>query len=191
MACPVPPRGSSSHSVCVCIMSTGATRKRRRFSSFTAGAITAGTGTGWRRRCARTGTSSAPICAGMATASGRRTAITRWRPTSTTWRSSSTSRTLAPVTIVAHSLGGNICLRYAGIYPDKVRKLVAIEGLGPSPKVIAERGNKPMSERMRELDRRAAQAVGPRAAQVPDASRTPSSACRRRTSISPPSRRVT
>src|SRR6185437_4259663 len=34
---------------------------------------------------------------------------------------------LAPVTIVAHSLGGNISLRYAGLYPDHVRKLVAIE----------------------------------------------------------------
>jgi pimeloyl-ACP methyl ester carboxylesterase len=45
-------------------------------------------------------------------------------------------------------LGGNICLRYTGIHPDKVRKLVAIEGLGPSPKVIAERGNKPISQRM-------------------------------------------
>jgi pimeloyl-ACP methyl ester carboxylesterase len=55
---------------------------------------------------------------------------------------------LAPVTIVAHSLGGNICLRYAGVYPDKVRRLVAIEGLGPSPKVIAER-KKDMGERMR------------------------------------------
>ncbi|HYD08238.1 MAG TPA: alpha/beta hydrolase, partial [Reyranella sp.] len=46
---------------------------------------------------------------------------------------------LAPVTIVSHSLGGNICLRYTGIYPDSVHRLVAIEGLGPSPKVIAER----------------------------------------------------
>jgi pimeloyl-ACP methyl ester carboxylesterase len=55
---------------------------------------------------------------------------------------------LAPVTIVSHSLGGNICLRYTGIYPDKVRKLVAIEGLGPSPKMLAERRTKPMAERM-------------------------------------------
>ena len=31
-----------------------------------------------------------------------------------------------------------------------MRKLVAIEGLGPSPKAIAERGIKDMSERMRE-----------------------------------------
>jgi pimeloyl-ACP methyl ester carboxylesterase len=38
---------------------------------------------------------------------------------------------LAPVTIIAHSLGGNVALRYAGIYPDTVAKLVAIEGLGP------------------------------------------------------------
>jgi pimeloyl-ACP methyl ester carboxylesterase len=55
---------------------------------------------------------------------------------------------LAPVTIIAHSLGGNIALRYAGIYPDKVRKLVAIEGLGPAPQVLAERAKKPIAERM-------------------------------------------
>jgi pimeloyl-ACP methyl ester carboxylesterase len=56
---------------------------------------------------------------------------------------------LAPVTIVAHSLGGNIALRYAGLYPENVRKLVAIEGLGPSPKVIVDRSRQPMAERMR------------------------------------------
>ena len=55
---------------------------------------------------------------------------------------------LAPATIVAHSLGGNIALRYAGIFPDNVRKLVAIEGFGPSPKVMAERGVKPIADRM-------------------------------------------
>lgn len=37
------------------------------------------------------------------------------------------------VTIVAHSLGGNIATRFTGLYPNKVRKLVNIEGLGPSP----------------------------------------------------------
>jgi pimeloyl-ACP methyl ester carboxylesterase len=55
---------------------------------------------------------------------------------------------LAPVTIVAHSLGGNIALRYAGIYPEKVKKLVAIEGLGPSPKATAERAKRGIAERM-------------------------------------------
>ena len=41
------------------------------------------------------------------------------------------------VTIVAHSLGGNIATRFTGLYPEKVRKLVNIEGLGPSPEVRA------------------------------------------------------
>ncbi|MFZ1743082.1 MAG: alpha/beta hydrolase [Pontixanthobacter sp.] len=40
---------------------------------------------------------------------------------------------LSPVTVVAHSLGGNIAIRYSGLYPENVRKLVAIEGLGPGP----------------------------------------------------------
>jgi len=56
---------------------------------------------------------------------------------------------LAPVTIVAHSLGGNIALRYAGIYPDNVRRLVAIEGVGPSPAVVEERNKIPLDEHWR------------------------------------------
>ena len=42
------------------------------------------------------------------------------------------------VTVIAHSLGGNLVTRYTGLYPDKVRKLVNIEGLGPSPKIREE-----------------------------------------------------
>ena len=57
---------------------------------------------------------------------------------------------LAPVTIVSHSLGGNVCLRYAGIYPELVRKLVAIEGLGPSPAMLARMAAKPYAERVRD-----------------------------------------
>lgn len=45
---------------------------------------------------------------------------------------------LSPVTIVSHSMGGNIAIRYSGLYPENVRKLVAIEGLGASPKMIRE-----------------------------------------------------
>jgi pimeloyl-ACP methyl ester carboxylesterase len=56
---------------------------------------------------------------------------------------------LAPITIVAHSLGGNIALRYTGIYPETVRKLVTIEGLGPSPKMLAERAKRSVGERVR------------------------------------------
>jgi len=55
-----------------------------------------------------------------------------------------------PVSIVAHSYGGNISLRYAGIYPDMVKKLVAIEGLGPSPKMLAERFAIDPDKRMRD-----------------------------------------
>ena len=54
------------------------------------------------------------------------------------------------VTIVAHSLGGNIALRYTGLYPDRVEKLVAIEGLGPSPKIIAEHAAKPLADHLRK-----------------------------------------
>jgi pimeloyl-ACP methyl ester carboxylesterase len=56
---------------------------------------------------------------------------------------------VAPVTIIAHSLGGNIALRYAGLYPENVAKLIAIEGLGPSPRRIAERSATAFPERMR------------------------------------------
>jgi pimeloyl-ACP methyl ester carboxylesterase len=55
---------------------------------------------------------------------------------------------LAPVTIIAHSLGGMISLRYAGLYPDNVARIVAIEGLGYSPKYLAERAAKPYHERL-------------------------------------------
>ena len=55
---------------------------------------------------------------------------------------------LAPVTIVAHSLGGNIALRYAGIYPEAVARLAVIEGLGPS--WAAERAARPIADRMDE-----------------------------------------
>jgi len=54
------------------------------------------------------------------------------------------------VTIVAHSLGGNIATRFTGLYPEKVSKLVNLEGLGPSPKVRKENEAKGKAERLRE-----------------------------------------
>jgi pimeloyl-ACP methyl ester carboxylesterase len=56
---------------------------------------------------------------------------------------------LAPVTLIAHSLGGNVALRYAGLYPENVTRLVAIEGLGPSPKWLAERDKVTPDARLR------------------------------------------
>lgn len=55
---------------------------------------------------------------------------------------------LESLTLIGHSLGGNIALRYAGLYPDKLEKLVAIEGLGPSPNMLAERRAQPVTERL-------------------------------------------
>lgn len=56
---------------------------------------------------------------------------------------------LNPVTVIAHSMGGAVALRYAGLYPETVKKLVVIEGLGPSPKMIADREKTPLHERTR------------------------------------------
>lgn len=57
---------------------------------------------------------------------------------------------LAPLTIISHSMGGAIALRYTGLYPETVKKLVVIEGLGPSPKMIAERMESTADERLRK-----------------------------------------
>jgi pimeloyl-ACP methyl ester carboxylesterase len=69
-----------------------------------------------------------------------------------------------PVTIVAHSLGGAISLRYAGLYPERVRRLAAIEGLGQLPQEMLAREALPIAERWREWidERRALSARQPR-----------------------------
>ena len=43
-----------------------------------------------------------------------------------------------PILLIGHSLGGGIVLQYAGVYPDKINKVVAIEGLGPPPDMIQQ-----------------------------------------------------
>ncbi|MFO0689316.1 MAG: alpha/beta hydrolase [Myxococcota bacterium] len=42
---------------------------------------------------------------------------------------------LAPVAIVGHSMGAAVSLYYTGVYPQKVRRLVAIEGMGAPPEL--------------------------------------------------------
>ncbi len=51
-----------------------------------------------------------------------------------------------PLTIIGHSLGGSMALLYAGAFPEKVKRLVLLESLGPFaradeevPEIIAER----------------------------------------------------
>lgn len=41
---------------------------------------------------------------------------------------------LAPVTLIAHSLGGTVASIYAGVYPEAVAHLVVIEGVGFYPR---------------------------------------------------------
>jgi pimeloyl-ACP methyl ester carboxylesterase len=43
-----------------------------------------------------------------------------------------------PATIIGHSLGAAISLQYSGVYPERVRKVIAIEGLGPPAAMMAE-----------------------------------------------------
>ena len=52
---------------------------------------------------------------------------------------------LAPVTIVAHSLGGTIASIFAGAFPEAVQRLVIIEGVGLYPE-----GDDAPSQRLRQ-----------------------------------------
>ena len=36
-----------------------------------------------------------------------------------------------PIVIIGHSLGGAVACQYSGIYPERVKQLIAMEGLGP------------------------------------------------------------
>jgi pimeloyl-ACP methyl ester carboxylesterase len=56
---------------------------------------------------------------------------------------------LAPFVLIGHSLGGNVGLRYAGLYPDSVSRIVAIEGLAHSPTLVAKERATPIEQRLR------------------------------------------
>lgn len=43
----------------------------------------------------------------------------------------------AQIDIVAHSFGGNPATRFAGLYPERVRKLVLVDAMGPTAPAIA------------------------------------------------------
>jgi pimeloyl-ACP methyl ester carboxylesterase len=54
------------------------------------------------------------------------------------------------VHLIGHSLGGAVALMYAGIYPERVKRLVAIEGLGPPPAMLEKLRARPPWQRMQE-----------------------------------------
>lgn len=55
-----------------------------------------------------------------------------------------------PIRIVGHSFGGNIALNYGAAKPDRVRSIVAIEGLGYSQAFYDELMKKSAAERMQD-----------------------------------------
>lgn len=56
---------------------------------------------------------------------------------------------LGPLSIIAHSMGGGISLRYAGIFPETVKEMIVMEGLGPPPAMLKERMSASVQKRMR------------------------------------------
>ena len=57
---------------------------------------------------------------------------------------------MSPLTIIGHSLGGSISLLYTGLHPEMVSKLIAIEGLGPSPQMIKDFAQTGSIERLKD-----------------------------------------
>jgi pimeloyl-ACP methyl ester carboxylesterase len=53
-------------------------------------------------------------------------------------------------TLVGHSLGGNIALRFAALFPERAERVCAIEGLGLSPAAEVRRDGVPRLKRYRE-----------------------------------------
>lgn len=55
---------------------------------------------------------------------------------------------LSRLTIVGHSLGGMISLLFTGAFPERVEKLISIEGFGPPPAMLKRREATPPHERL-------------------------------------------
>jgi pimeloyl-ACP methyl ester carboxylesterase len=72
-----------------------------------------------------------------------------------------------PVTLVGHSLGGSVTVMYSGVYPERVQKLVSIEGLGPPPAMIERMRARPPHERMQDWVRQMRDLSGRHARRYP------------------------
>lgn len=56
-----------------------------------------------------------------------------------------------PVTVVGHSFGGNVAARFTAAFPEKVRKLVMLDGMGPAPKAREEWARRGLVKRTRDF----------------------------------------
>jgi pimeloyl-ACP methyl ester carboxylesterase len=54
-----------------------------------------------------------------------------------------------PITILAHSMGAAVALNYTGAFSRNVKKLICIEGMGPSPEMVAELAKQTIDQRVR------------------------------------------
>ncbi len=52
--------------------------------------------------------------------------------------------------LIGHSLGAHIALRFCAVYPDMVRRVVAIEAVGAPPEILARRSGQPIAQAIRD-----------------------------------------
>jgi pimeloyl-ACP methyl ester carboxylesterase len=66
--------------------------------------------------------------------------------------------------LIGHSLGAHIALRFSALYPEKVRRLVAIEAVGAPPAIEARRSGQAVEKTIRDWleERRQASSAAPR-----------------------------
>jgi pimeloyl-ACP methyl ester carboxylesterase len=79
------------------------------------------------------------------------------------------SLTTQRVSIVGHSLGGSVASRYAALYPERVERLVLVDGFGPPPSSYAkwmEYGAVPRTRDWIEQRRQATRKAGRRLATI-------------------------
>ncbi|MDD3798115.1 MAG: alpha/beta hydrolase, partial [Novosphingobium sp.] len=67
-----------------------------------------------------------------------------------------------PATLVAHSLGAHIALRYAGIYPETIARLVAVEAVGAPKELDVAFNSPPIDQRFRRWIEQRRTATGKR-----------------------------
>ena len=98
------------------------------------------------------------------------------------------ARPSGPPCLIGHSLGAGVVLQRAGVFPEAVKAVIAIEGLGPPGAMLRET---PAHERMENWVSRYARARPAQAARISDASSRPWCACARPIRISAQSWRTT